>query len=225
MPHCLIHITKRSNQMKRTNDYIESTFVNEDIQLQQVRASIIAQQMPAISVSAASGKLLTMLVAMTGAKKVVEIGALGGYSGICLARGFGKQGMLTSLELEESYATLAYTNLCNAGFKKQVSYKIGPALESLTQLAAADERFDFFFIDADKENYENYLEACIKLATPNAVIVIDNVLAAGSVVDDTVVPKRYTTVMKQFNNYVAAHPKLEALLLPIGDGITVARVV
>lgn len=211
--------------MNKINDYIEATFVKEDAQLQQVRASITAQQMPAISVSAASGKLLTLLVAMTGATNVMEIGALGGYSGICLARGFGQQGKLTSLELDASYAEVAQRNLQDAGFAEQVTYKIGPALESLAQLATTSERFDFFFIDADKENYENYVAACLQVAQPNAIIVMDNVLAAGSVVGEDVAPKRYTTIMKAFNDYVATYPQLQSLLLPIGDGMTVARII
>ncbi|WP_237741414.1 O-methyltransferase [Bacillus bingmayongensis] len=180
--------------------------------------------MPAISVSPSSGKLLTMLISISGAKNVLEIGALGGYSGICLARGFGEEGNLTSLELEEKYAKLAYSNLSKAGFGNQVSYITGEALLSLEKLVNDNQRFDFFFIDADKENYENYLEYCIRLAKPGAVIVTDNVLAAGSVADQSVKPKRYTELMKKFNEAVGNHPQLESVLVPIGDGMTVSKV-
>jgi caffeoyl-CoA O-methyltransferase len=145
--------------MKQTNSYIDSVFINEDALLEEVLVSIQDHGMRQISVSPSSGKLLTMLVSISRAKNVLEIGALGGYSGICLARGFGSEGKLISLELEENYAKLAHSNLSKAGFGDQVSYLTGPALESLEKLVSDNRRFDFFFIDADKENYENYLNS------------------------------------------------------------------
>lgn len=210
--------------MKQINSYIDSVFCTEDALLEEVIASIKESGMPSISVSPSSGKLLTMLVSISGAKQVLEIGALGGYSGICLARGFGKEGMLTSLELEERYAELAHSNLAKAGFGGQVSYMTGAALESLEKLAGENKRFDFFFIDADKANYEHYLEYCIQLAEPGALIIADNVLAKGSVVDSNITPKRYTEAMKKFNEWTAYHPQLESVLMPIGDGMTLSRV-
>ncbi|MFF2176478.1 O-methyltransferase [Lysinibacillus sp. NPDC058147] len=210
--------------MKIINHYIDAVFHNEDSILEEVITSIEENGMPAISVSASSGKLLTMLVSMTGAKNILEVGALGGYSGICLARGFGSDGKLTSLELEEKYAQLAYSNLSKAGFGEQVSYITGPALQSLEELVQSNERFDFFFIDADKDNYENYLNYCVQLANPDAIIVTDNVLAAGSVADPNAKPKRYTEIMKKFNEVVANHPQLESIIIPIGDGMTLSKV-
>lgn len=210
--------------MRKINDYIDTVFTKQDALLEEVIASIEENGMPAISVSPSSGKLLTMLVTISGAKNILEIGSLGGYSGICLARGFGNEGALTSLELEERYAKLAANNLAKAGFGDQVSYRTGPAWDSLTQLEGEEQQFDFFFIDADKENYANYLEACIRLAEPEALIVLDNVLARGSVADPEVQPKRYTSFMQEFNETVANHAQLESLLIPLGDGMTVARV-
>lgn len=210
--------------MKQLNTYIDSVFYQQNTLLEDVLSSIEENGMRPISVSPSSGKLLTMLVSISGAKSVLEIGALGGYSGICLARGFDKEGRLTSLELEESYAKLANSNLAKAGFADQVSYMTGPALQSLEKLVDENKRFDFFFIDADKENYENYLRLCIDLAEPGALIITDNVLANGSVVDSEVIPKRYTEVMKRFNITVANHPQLESLLIPIGDGMTISQV-
>lgn len=211
--------------MRQINEYIDTVFAKEDILLEEVILSIEESGMPAISVSPSSGKLLTMLVTISAAQNVLEIGALGGYSGICIAKGFGSEGKLMSLELEERYAKLAADNLTKAGFGDQVSYRTGTALESLEQLVKDKRKFDFFFIDADKENYENYLASCIQLAEVGALIVTDNVLANGSVVDSEVKPKRYTELMKKFNEKVANHPKLESLLIPIGDGLTVSRVI
>lgn len=210
--------------MKKTNAYIDAVFNAQDPLLEGVAASILENGMPPISVSSSSGKLLTMLVSIATAKNVLEIGALGGYSGICLARGFGSEGVLTSLELEENYAELAHRNLAKAGFGEQVHYLTGPALDSLEKLMKDGKKFDFFFIDADKENYVNYLNACLQLAESGALIISDNVLAAGSVVDEEAQPKRYTEVMKKYNETAANHPRLESLLIPIGDGMTVSRV-
>lgn len=210
--------------MKKINSYIDTVFTKQDALLEEVIALIEENGMPAISVSPSSGKLLTMLTTISGAKNVLEIGALGGYSGICLARGFRNEGTLTSLELDERYAKLAANNLAKAGFGDQVSYRTGPALQSLEKLEEEGQRFDFFFIDADKENYGNYLDACIRLAEPGALIVLDNVLARGSVADPEVEPKRYTAFMQTFNETVANHPQLESLLIPLGDGMTIARV-
>lgn len=206
------------------NQYIENVFTNQDDVLMEVLRSIEDNGMPSKSVSPTSGKLLTMLVSISGAKNVLEIGALGGYSGICLARGFGKEGNLTSLELEEQHAKLAHENLKKAGFAEQVFYLTGPALESLENLVETKTRYDFFFIDADKVNYINYLNYCIKLAEPGAIIVSDNVLAGGSVISSDVKQKRYTETMKEFNHFVASHPQLESLLIPLGDGLTVSKV-
>jgi caffeoyl-CoA O-methyltransferase len=210
--------------MKEMNSYIDALFTDQDIILDEVLTSIKENGMRSISVSPSTGKLLMMLVTISGANNVLEIGALGGYSGICLARGFGKSGNLTSLELVESYAKLAHGNLSKAGFRDQVTYMTGPALENLKKLIRDKKQFDFFFIDADKENYENYLEACIHLAVPGALIVSDNVIAGGSVVDPNIGVKRHTETMKKYNEKVANHPRLESILIPIGDGLTVSRV-
>ena len=211
--------------MKEMNKYIDSVFYSEDQVLEEVLSSIKENGMRSMSISSSTGKLLSMLVSIAGAENVLEIGALGGYSGICLARGFGKDGKLTSLELVDNYAQLAHSNLTKAGFGDQVSYMVGSALESLEQLIAEEKRFDFFFIDADKDNYENYLNYCMKLANKGALIVCDNVLANGSVAYDHVEPKYYTEFMKEFNETVAKHPQLESILIPIGDGLTVSRVI
>ncbi|WP_153722216.1 O-methyltransferase [Sporosarcina cascadiensis] len=209
--------------MKEVNKYIDEIFSPQDALLKEVMESIKENGMPSISVSPSSGKLLTMLVSMSKAKNVLEIGALGGYSGICLARGFTGEGKVTSLELQQSYAELAHRNLTKAGFGDQVTYMTGEALENLQLLIDSQKRFDFFFIDADKENYEKYLDLCLQLAELGAVIVADNVLAGGSVAGGTET-RRHTETMKKFNTYVANHPKLESLLIPTGDGLTVSIV-
>jgi caffeoyl-CoA O-methyltransferase len=204
-------------------EYIDSLFIKEDAILEHVTESIYANGMQNISVSPEIGKLLTLLVKISGAKQILEIGALGGYSGICLIRGLRKEGHLTSLELRQEYAHLAHENLIKAGFGNRVTYHTGEALKSLDQLEKEQKKFDFIFIDADKENYPNYLERALRLASPGALIVGDNVLQRGRVFDASHVDPR-TDCIRTFNQQIANDINLESILLPIGDGLMVARV-
>jgi len=204
------------------SQYIQKLFVGEKPIFQDVKLSIKENKMPEISVSPETGKLLYLLVKMTKPKHVLEIGALGGYSGIWLASALDEQGTLTSLEINEKFAEIAYQNLEKAGLKKKVNYKIGPALDLLQEFKQNGKRFDFFFIDADKENYQNYVDACIEVANDGAVITADNVLWKGEVVDTNRSEK--AKIIHEFNQYCAHHPKLESLIVPIGDGLTVAVV-
>ncbi|MFD0678097.1 MULTISPECIES: O-methyltransferase [unclassified Paenibacillus] len=202
--------------------YVES-LLEQDEQLISVKESIRAKGMPEISIAAGYGKLLTLLVKMNGAKNILEIGALGGYSGICLARGLGEGGKLISLELKQEYADAAHQNLREAGLGDKVEYRIGEALNNLEQLDAEGQRFDIFFIDADKGNYPNYLEWAIKLANPGAVIIGDNTLMHGRSMD----PKEKgnaVTKMRLFNEGIAGDPRLEGVILPAYDGLAIARV-
>ncbi|MCL5116877.1 MAG: O-methyltransferase [Firmicutes bacterium] len=159
---------------------------------------------------------------MTHSKSILEIGALGGYSGVWLARGLPEGGRLTSLELRPDYRDVAEANLRRAGLADRVSYRVGPAADSLEALRADGARFDFFFIDADKDNYPLYLDYALALAEPGALITADNTLQGGRVFD----PKAQSSAVeaiRRFNQRVAEHPELTSLLLPIGDGLTVAR--
>lgn len=206
----------------KLESYIQTLFTPEDHDYEKINKYMVEIGMPTISVSPETGKLLTLLVKMSGANSMLEIGALGGYSGICLLRG-NDQGNLVSLELEEIYAKVAKQNVEEAGYQGQVTYKIGPALSTLTDLASEKRRFDFFFIDADKNNYSNYLDYCIQLANPGAIITADNTLWDGEVLNEHATDKD-TIALQQYNEKVASHPKLESILVPIGDGLTLARV-
>ncbi|GAA4862563.1 O-methyltransferase [Paenibacillus vulneris] len=202
--------------------YVES-LLEQDEQLEKVTQSIAESGMRDISVAKGYGKLLTLLVKMNGARNVLEIGALGGYSGICLARGLGEQGKLYSLELKQEYADLAHRNLTEAGLGDKVEYRVGEALDSLAQLEAEGHRFDLFFIDADKGNYPNYLEWAIKLANPGAVIVGDNTLLHGDSMNPEENGNRVIK-MREFNEGITRDPRLEGVILPAYDGLAIARI-
>lgn len=195
----------------------------EDEQLNRVLEGIRVQDMPQISIAPGYGRLLTLLVKMTGARQLLEIGALGGYSGICLARGLGEDGRLYSLELKQEYADVAHRHLREAGLGDRVEYRIGEALTSLEQLEREGRRFDFYFIDADKGNYPNYLEWAIRLANPGALIVGDNLLMRGKTLNASE-KGNAVTQMREFNRRIAGDPRLESVLLPAYDGLALARV-
>ncbi|MDD9265726.1 O-methyltransferase [Paenibacillus sp. MAHUQ-63] len=202
--------------------YMESLYEHDPV-LERVQEVIRANNMPEISIAPGYGRLLTMLVKMIGAGQVLEIGALGGYSGICLARGLKAGGRLVSLELKQEFADVAKSNVAEAGLGELVEYRIGEALHHLKELLAQGERFDFFFIDADKVNYPNYLELAIQLANPGAMIAGDNTLMRGKVVD-AAQTKASVQAMRSFNKLIATDPRLESTILPAYDGLALARV-
>ncbi|EGL83126.1 O-methyltransferase family 3 [Caldalkalibacillus thermarum TA2.A1] len=206
-----------------TSDYIKTLFVQEDEVLKSVSASLAKNNMPQISVRGEAAKLLYLLVKISGAKNILEIGSLGGYSSIWLARALPDNGKLTSLELEPAYVEVAQNNVKKAGLEKKVMYIVGEARESLSRLISSGEKFDFFFIDADKENYDTYLELAIQCAAPGAIIAADNVLWDGKVLDPQN-DEELTEAIRKFNEKAARDSRLESLLVPIGDGLLVSRV-
>ncbi|HZG87163.1 O-methyltransferase [Paenibacillus sp.] len=196
----------------------------EDAALRRVLDSIKERNMPDISVKPGYGRLLTLLVAASGAKDVLEIGALAGYSGICLARGLPPGGSLVSLELKAEYAELAHANLTAAGFGDRVTYRVGEALPQLEALAAEGRAFDFFFIDADKGNYPNYLDWALRLGRPGAIIIGDNTLMKGRIVEEASTSPS-VRAMRAFNERIAHDPRLTSVMLPAYDGLAIARIV
>lgn len=196
---------------------------SKDVALERVNESIRNAGMPEISVAPGYGRLLTFLISVSKARNVLEIGALGGYSGICLARGLPGDGKLVSLELKQEYADVAQMNMSAAGLGERVEYRIGDAKASLDSLAAEGARFDFFFIDADKESYPHYLEACIQLASEGAIIAADNTLLRGKTIDEN---KQGPSVLaiRHFNRIIAQDERLMGVHLPAYDGLALACV-
>lgn len=195
----------------------------QDEDLKRVIASIASNNMPQISVPPSYGRLLTVLTKTAGVKRALEIGALGGYSGICIARGLGDDGTLLSLELKDDFAQIAKENIDAAGLGHKVSYRIGDAKATLQQLIAERVQFDLFFIDADKGGYPFYLECALQLASPGALIVADNTLQKGKIADESI-QSPSVLAMRAFNRTIAEHPRLDSTMLPAFDGLAIARV-
>lgn len=169
-----------SDIWSRVDDYIELKLVKEDrASSGTLRANAAAGLRP-IDVSPAQGKLLNLLVRMSGARRVLEIGTLGGYSTIWMAKALPPDGMIVTLEYEPHHAEVARENIARAGFADQVSVRVGVAADTLPELAKEKpEPFDLVFIDADKPNNSVYLNWAIQLGRPGTVIILDNVVRNG----------------------------------------------
>lgn len=208
--------------MLTPEQYSDSLYDIDEV-LEGVTQSIQEHGINDVSIAPGYGRLLTLLVKSTGAGSVLEIGALGGYSGVCLAKGLNPNGRIVSLELKEENANLARSNMEKAGYGDIVKYMVGPALDSLKVLEGEGRTFDFFFIDADKENYPNYLEYAIKLAAPGALIAGDNFLLRGRTINpDKNGPS--VQAIRKFNEMIAKDDRLISTMLPAYDGLALAMV-
>jgi len=166
------------------DDYIADRLIPADRALEAALDSNREGGLPAIDVSPAQGKLLNLLARMVGAKRILEIGTLGGYSTIWLARALQLGGKVITLELDAHHAKVARANVDRAGLSASVDIRVGPALKSLEALGKeTGEPFDLIFIDADKPNNPNYLDWALKLSRPGTVIVCDNVIRDGDVIE------------------------------------------
>ncbi|HEY5682302.1 MAG TPA: class I SAM-dependent methyltransferase [Sulfuricaulis sp.] len=165
------------------------------------------------------GALLALLVRLTGARRILEIGTFTGYSALCMAEALPKDGQLVTCEISPERAEIARSFIKRSPHVRKIRLLLGPALESLTKLLRAT-RFDFVFIDADKENYVNYYEAVLPRLKPGGVIVADNVLWSGRVL----APKKKTDrAMVRFNKHVRRDPRVECVMLPLRDGVYLIR--
>jgi predicted O-methyltransferase YrrM len=190
--------------------YISGLFAPEDDALRSARGEMLRASMPEINVSASEGKLLHLLARAIGAERILEIGTLGGYSTIWLARALPPQGKLISLEIDARYAEVARRNLKRANLAEKVQVRIGPALESLSQLEAEDEGpFDLVFIDADKDGYVNYLRKAMPLLREGGLVLGDNALP------DAVLDSAAESGTKRYNAEVSARPDLISILVPV----------
>lgn len=190
--------------------YIGDKLLGRDDALAATLAANAAAGLPDIDVSPAQGRMLTLLAAMAGARQILEIGTLGGYSTICLARALPQDGRLVTLEIDPHHAAVARGNVAAAGLVGKVEVRTGAAIDTLDAMIAADEGpFDFVFVDADKENGVNYVEAAIALGRPGMVIVVDNVVREGGVLDPQSDDPRINGTRALFD-MISADPRLTA---------------
>ena len=208
-------------QWSAVDAYLTDLFVPHDPALDAALAASAAAGLPAIAVSPPQGKLLHLLARMCGARRVLEIGTLGGYSTIWLARALppaAEGGRLVTLEYEPKHAEVARANIERAGLGGVVEVIVGPALQSLPRLASDGAGpFDLIFLDADKVSYPQYLEWSLRLSRPGTVIVADNVVRKGAVIDAKSGDANVQAV-RQFNELVAREPRLSATAIQTVGG-------
>lgn len=195
------------------DDYLNELFVQSDPALEETLVSSQAAGLPSIQVAANQGKMLQLLAQLQGAKKILEIGTLGGYSTIWLARALPAGGRLITLEANPRHAEVARANIARAGLSEKVEVRVGPAVESLAQLVAEGQRpFDFIFIDADKVSYPDYFTWSLRLSRPGTLMVADNVVRRGAVADPESDDENVQGI-RRFNELVAAEPRVSATAL------------
>ena len=195
------------------DEYIVEKLVGDDGDLAAALAANQAAGLPAMDVSAAQGKFLNLMVRMTGARRVLEVGTLGGYSTIWMAKALPPGGQLVTLEYSEHHAEVARGNIDRAGLADRVQVIVGAAAETLPQVAAnRGGAFDFIFIDADKPNNPIYLDWAIKLGRPGTLIILDNVVRDGKVIDADSDDPRVMGTRAAFD-LIASHPGLRATAL------------
>ena len=209
------------------DDYVTGLVVQPDGALEAALKATDAAGLPAIAVSAPQGKLLALLAGIQGAAKVLEIGTLGGYSTIWLARALPPTGKVISLEVDPHHAEVAGANVAAAGVADRVDIRVGPALDTLPTLTG-EAPFDLVFIDADKANIPAYFDWSVKLGRPGTVIVVDNVVRNGALLD-TSAERPDVVGVRQLHELISTHPSVTATTIQtVGakgyDGFTLAVV-
>jgi predicted O-methyltransferase YrrM len=201
--------------IEQVEGYIEARFTPPDPILAANLADASAAGLPAIQVSANQGRLLYLLAKISRAKRILEIGTLGGYSTTWLARALPPAGNIVSLEYKPEHAEVARRNLDRAGLSAMVEIRVGAAADTLREMIhSGTTPFDLIFIDADKASYPIYLECAVELAQAGTVILADNVIRHGAVLEDNP-PDENDRGAKAYNEAIAQHPRLESLVLPI----------
>lgn len=211
---------------RRVDEYIERLFVPRDSALKQGLIDAEQAGLPAISVSPSEGKLLYLIAKIAGAKRVLEIGTLGGYSTTWLARALPSGERVVTLELEQRHADVARRNVDRTGVGERVEIRVGPAADTLREMIERGEApFDLIFIDADKKAYVEYLNLSMRLAHSGTVILADNVIRR---VMSPAPGDEDSRGIHAYNEAIAAHPRLESLILPIIrenlDGLSISIV-
>lgn len=166
------------------------------------------------------GALMTLLARATGARRAIELGTFTGYSAICIARGLPAGGTLVACELSEDYAATARRWFAAAGVEDRIELRLGPALETLRSLPA-EESFDLAFIDADKESYPDYYEECLARLRPGGLVMVDNVLAMGQILNREIDDERLLAI-RELNERIAGDERVDVAMLGIADGVTLA---
>lgn len=205
----------------RVDEYIASLFARDDDVLAALREAADREGLPPISISAVTGRLLQILLCAVRAERVLEVGTLGGYSGIWMARALPASGRLVTIELDERHAQFARGYFGRAGLESRIDLRVGRALDVLP--AFDGERFDAIFLDADKEPLPTYFDWALRLLRPGGLLIADNALWGGRVLDPETADEG-TRGIREFNRRLASDQRVTGTIVPVGDGLAVGVV-
>ena len=209
---------------ERLYDYLLAVSVREPQVLVELREETAQLPGAGMQISPEQGQFMRLLAELIGARRTLEIGVFTGYSSLCVAQALPPDGELVACDVSEEYTAIARRYWLRAGLAQRIRLELGPALTTLDRRIAAGESgsYDFAFIDADKENYQGYYERCLQLLRQGGLIAIDNVLWGGSVADPEN-QKSSTLAIRALNSLLADDPRVSVSLVPIGDGLFLAR--
>ena len=216
-------MSKFTELNEQLHDYIVDRGAREDEVLAAVREETAALgDIAVMQIAPDQGALMTMLARLSGAKRAIEVGTFTGYSAICTARGLGPGGRLVCCELDPERAETASRNLERAGVAEIAEVRVGPAGETLEALIAEDgEPYDMAFIDADKTGYDSYYESCLKLLRPGGLVILDNVLQDGRVLEPG--ENESAIAIDELNLKVRDDDRVEIAMIAVADGLTLIR--
>jgi caffeoyl-CoA O-methyltransferase len=194
----------------------------DDIQQRLIDETAVLGGVSKMQIAPEQGAFMTLLCRVSAARRVIEIGTFTGYSALALARGLPDDGRLLCCDVSEEWTAIARRYWKEAGVDHKIELRIAPALDTLRALPIGDE-FDLAFIDADKENYLAYAEEIVPRLRQGGLLLVDNTLWSGEVADPTIVEGDNLLAIRAFNDAFAADPRLDVVILPISDGLTLAR--
>lgn len=205
-------------------DYLLRVSVREPDVLRELREETSTMERAQMQIGPEQGQFMALLVELIGARNTLEIGTFTDYSALAVALALPDDGKVVACDVSEEWTSVGRRYWAKAGVAKKIDLRLAPAVETLERLLADGRRdaFDFAFIDADKESYDAYYERCLQLVRPGGVIAVDNVLWSGKVIDPSVTDAD-TEAIRRFNAKLASDERVSLSLVPIGDGLTLAR--
>lgn len=205
-------------------DYLLDVSLREPEAMRKLREATLAHPFANMQTAPEQAQFMAMLIRLSGARRALEIGTFTGYSALAVALALPEEGRLIACDVNADWVAMGQPFWQEAGVAGKIDLRIAPALETLQQLMAEKRHgeFDFAFIDADKQNYIPYFEACMQLIRPGGLIAVDNVLWDGKVADESVTDPT-TRAIRRFNDAISQRNDIELSMIPIGDGVTLAR--
>ena len=209
------------------NEQLHSYLVDHSMPIDDVQRSLIAETVAlggvsGMQIAPEQGAFFTILTAALGVRSAVEVGTFTGYSSLCIARGLAQGGHLLCCDVSEEWTAIARRHWELAGVAGRIELRLAPAAETLRGLPD-EATIDLAFLDADKRGYREYAEQLIRRLRPGGILLVDNVLWHGSVVEEDADPDSDASHVRAFNDWLAANEDVESVMLPIADGVTMAR--